>query len=122
MTFMPTTPPQPKPSACSMTNERRTPLPAEQSQEHEQALASDMPNIYRETGESNLEMTRLVQVRHSTIKKVLVGMTVFFAVLAAVSWAGVLFFSPGRTVGFGGEGVAVNIEGPSEVKSGELVT
>lgn len=105
-----------------MPDDRRTPLTAEQAQEHEQALASDLQNIYRETGESNLDMTRLVQVRHSTIKKVLVGMTVFFAVLAAVSWAGVLFFSPGRTVGFGGEGVAVNIEGPSEVKSGELVT
>lgn len=67
------------------------------------------------------DMSRLEQVRHSALKKALVGMMAFFAVLATVAWAGVFFFSPGSGK-FSGEGVALAIEGPAEVKSGELVT
>lgn len=102
-----------------MPDDRRT--PKDDAAAHAAELESDLTNIYKETGDSNLDMTKLTQARHSTVKKFLVGMTVFFAVLAAVSWAGVFFFSPGRGA-FGGEGVSVDIEGPTELKSGELVS
>ncbi len=84
-------------------------------------MEADLHSIYDETGVAKPDMTRLVQVRHSALKKFLVGLTVFFAVLATVSWAGVFFFSPSATK-FGGESVSVDIEGPGEIKSGEMVT
>src|SRR5688572_26144194 len=88
---------------------------------HAQEMETELHTIYDETGPAKSDMTRLVQVRHSTLKKILVGLMAFFAILATIAWAGVFFFSPGSGK-FSGEGVELAIEGPSEVKSGELVT
>lgn len=89
----------------------------------EKELESELHSIYGETekGATKPDMTKLEQARHSTAKKILVGLMVFFAVLAAIAWAGVFFFS-GADSKFSGEGVTLDIEGPAEVKSGELAT
>ncbi|MEY4745220.1 MAG: hypothetical protein RL272_1165 [Candidatus Parcubacteria bacterium] len=88
---------------------------------HEQDLENELHSIYDETGAAKPDMTKLEQARHSTAKKILIGLMVFFAVLAAIAWAGVFFFSGGAGK-FSGEGVTLDIEGPGEVKSGELTT
>jgi uncharacterized repeat protein (TIGR01451 family) len=82
------------------------------------ALGSELGRIYDAPEE---DMSRLQQARHSTMKKVLIGLTVFFAALAAVSWAGFFFFSPAKDA-FTGDRVAVEIEGADELKSGEMVS
>jgi hypothetical protein len=88
---------------------------------HDRQLETDLHRIYDEHGAAAPDMTRLDIVHHSTVKKILVVMTVFFAMLAAISWAGVLFFSPGAG-SFSGNDVKVDIGGPTEVKSGDPVT
>jgi len=100
-----------------------TPAPAEVAQvAHEKELESELHSIYDETGTaSKPDMSRLEQARHSTLRKILIGLMVFFAVLAAISWAGVFFFTGGEGK-FSGDGVELKIEGPTEVKSGELAT
>ncbi len=114
----PRTPPK-KNQPSGLPDDRRIPQP--DNAEHEREVEAELHSIYDSTDEAKPDMTRLVQVRHSAFKKFLVGLTVFFAVLAAVSWAGVFFFSPAATK-FGGEGVTVDVEGPGEVKSGDTVT
>lgn len=105
------------------TEKKNPPAPApETPQQHKQALERELHSIYDDqTGAPKRDMTRLDQARHSTAKRLLVGLSVFFAALAAVSWAGFFFFSPAGEK-FKGEGVELSIEGPGEVKSGALVT
>ncbi len=88
---------------------------------HEKELESELHSIYDETGAAKPDMSKLEQARHSTAKKILVGLMVFFSVLASIAWAGVFFFSGGESK-FSGEGVTLDVEGPAEVKSGELAT
>lgn len=91
-------------------------------QQHEQQLEQELHSIYDDqTGTPKRDMTRLDQARHSTAKRLLIGLSVFFAALAAVSWAGFFFFSPAGDK-FDGEGVELSIDGTGEVKSGALVT
>lgn len=87
----------------------------------EKDLGRELGSIYSEQGLAPLDMSKLEQARHSTAKKLLIGLIVFFGVLAAVSWAGFFFFS-GSDQKFSGEGVALDVEAPAEVKSGELTT
>jgi hypothetical protein len=84
-------------------------------------LGKELGTIYSEQGLGPLDMSRLEKTSHSTLKKVLVGMIAFFGVLAAVSWAGFFFFSPDREK-FSGDGVTLDVEGPGEVRSGEVTT
>ena len=85
------------------------------------AIEKELHDIYSELGDEGRDMTTLEQAPNSTAKKILVGLTVFFAVLAAISWTGFFVFSPGRDK-FSGEAVALEIDGPAEPKSGEMVT
>ncbi|MEY4723547.1 MAG: hypothetical protein RLZZ324_1060, partial [Candidatus Parcubacteria bacterium] len=89
---------------------------------YEQDLDKGLHGIYdAERDAPKEDMSRLEQADHSTAKRVLVGMMAFFAMLAAVSWAGFFFFAPGKAR-FEGDKVKVDIEGPAQVKSGDLVT
>jgi len=120
----PSTPPTPPPPSLPPEIAQVPPPNPEDAAvaEHKKELDSELQSIYDQEGSSaKPDMTRLDQARHSTIRKVLIGLMVFFAVLAAVSWAGVFFFT-GAGAKFSGEGVKLEIEGPTEVKSGELVT
>ncbi len=67
------------------------------------------------------DMSRLERTRQPVFRRVLFGLLAFFAVLAAVSWAGFFFFSPTDRK-FSGEGVTVTAEGPAEIRSGEQVS
>ena len=53
-------------------------------------------------------------------RRLLIGLVVFFGFLALVSWAGFFLFSPISNK-FTGEGVKVEIEGPPQINSGELI-
>lgn len=83
-------------------------------------LERELTTIY-EPGNEKRDMTKLEIAKSSLAKKIMVGLIIFFAALAAVSWAGFFFFSPAGDK-FSGEGVALAIEGPAEPKGGELVT
>lgn len=111
----PPAPPTPVPPPAAV------PAGAADHAAHEKELESELHSIYDETGAAKPDMTKLEQARHSTAKKILVGLMVFFSVLASIAWAGVFFFSGGESK-FSGEGVTLDVEGPAEVKSGELAT
>lgn len=97
--------------------------PVRSAATHEEELDQELHGIYDDAadGDAKRDMSRLEQADHSLLKRVLVGITVFFSVLAVISWAGFFLFSPGRER-FVGERVTVTIDGPTEVKSGELVS
>lgn len=122
-TIPPTPPAPPEPPVAAVPD--LPPKPPSREEVVAKAFAdeveTDLHTIYDQTGPAKPDMTRLVQVRHSTLKKALVGLMAFFAILATIAWAGVFFFSPGSGK-FSGEGVELVVEGPAEVKSGELVT
>jgi hypothetical protein len=86
----------------------------------EAELAEELGTIYA-TEDLKPDMSRLTQTDHSLMKRLLIGLVVFFAFLSAVSWAGFFFFSPADRK-FSGDGVSVEITGPATPKSGELVT
>ena len=86
----------------------------------ENEIAAELASIYKDAPLKGADMGRLEKVSHSTFRSALVGLTVFFGVLAIASWAGFFLFSPSRG-GFRGDQVALEIQGPTEVKSGELV-
>ncbi len=86
----------------------------------QQEIDQEIGAIYGDTSAKG-EMNRLEQARHSTIKKVMVGLLVFFAALSIISWAGFFLFSPSDRK-FSGEGVSLTTEGPEEVKSGEVTS
>lgn len=116
MTPIKKTPSSPKPAVPA------APPTAAKASTHAQEVDDELRLIYDpQTDAAKTDMTRLEQVSHSLAKNILVGLMVFFAVLAAISWAGFFFFSPAKDK-FKGENVNVTIEGPVEVKSGELVT
>lgn len=83
-------------------------------------LDAELRDMYGDEDLSGVDMTVLEQSGTSLFTKVLITLVVFFGMLAAVSWAGFFFFSP-STDRFSGEGVTVAVEGPREVKGGELV-
>lgn len=88
----------------------------------EEELEEELSEIYSVSDDEPIDrdMTRLERARGTTMRKLLVGMIVFFGALAAVAWAGFFFFSPMNDK-FTGEDVLVTIEGPGEVTSGEEV-
>lgn len=63
------------------------------------------------------DLRKIEVAREHRIRKVLVVLVIFFAALAATSWAG--FFIFGRQ--YLGEGVGVEIEAPNEVVAGEEI-
>lgn len=87
----------------------------------ETKLTEELSNIYGSDEARIEDMTRLEKANKPLIRKILVGMIVFFAFLAAISWAGFFLFSPTDDK-FSGEGVELTIEGPKEIKSGEHVS
>ncbi len=119
------------PPAEPPKNDPRPPAPAEppsgrpDPDQIPPAVADEMSrglrSIYDTPGQEQRDMTKLDQARGSLAKKILIGSVIFFAFLAAVSWAGFFFFSPSDEK-FSGEGVEVAIDGPAQLKSGDLVT
>lgn len=87
--------------------------------QEQETLEQELHSIY---GDEVVEdMTRLEKARNPFIRKMLVGLIVFFAFLAAVSWAGFFLFSSSERK-FSGEGVELSIEGPKEIMSGVPVS
>jgi hypothetical protein len=89
--------------------------------EREEGLTQELRSIYGEEKPGEVDMTRLERMTTSLGKKILIALVVFFAFLAAVSWAGFFFFSPDGGA-FSGDKVRLTVDGPREVKGGERVT
>jgi hypothetical protein len=78
---------------------------------------SDLERIYVDDG-TLPDMTKLERKKRSP-RAVLLGLILFFAILAGVAWIGFFVFQPYAR--FEGKGVELAIEGPKEVKAGEAV-
>lgn len=83
-------------------------------------VEKEIETIYQEEGDER-DMTRLVQTKRSTLRRVLAGAVVFFALLTVVSWAGFLFFS-GSQNKFSGDKVELLIEGDAGITGGSVET
>jgi len=85
-------------------------------------IEQELSTIYLEDEEgSEPDMTKLEQTKHSTFRKVVVGLIIFLTVVTAVSAVGYFYFGP-KGDGFTGEQVTLAIDGPEETKSGEKVS
>ncbi|MFH2062795.1 MAG: hypothetical protein ABIJ46_01415 [bacterium] len=82
-------------------------------------IEKELTDIYFDAGsDDDPDMSRLERVRHSTPKKILIGLLIFTAVVASVAWIGLLMF--GRTgPGFTGEQVILSIDAPDQIESGQ---
>lgn len=88
----------------------------------EDELNEELSVIYGEDeDEADPDMSHLERAPRLTARKIIFGLVVFFAALAAISWIGFFVFSP-QDDKFSGEKVSLTIDGPTAVKSGELVT
>ena len=107
------------PDAVFEHHELEMPVAATKDDELEEELAT----IYGEKKDEGAEadLSRLERAPRSTARKVIFGLIVFFAALAAISWVGFFYFSP-RDDKFSGDRVSLVIDGPTAIKSGELVT
>lgn len=77
-----------------------------------------LEEIYEPDGESQ-DLSKIEPVKRKP-QTIIIGLLIFFAILAAVSWAGFFIFKPyGR---FEGDGVALKIQGPDFPKAGEMAT
>lgn len=99
---------------------KKNPLPETEPDypTHEVAaeLEAGLETIYRDSNLS--EMERLDQAHHSTAKKLLVGLTIFFGLLTVISWLGFFFFSTKKPV-TAGQQVEVSVTGSDTPKGGE---
>ncbi len=76
-------------------------------------IRGDLENIYADADVSELD--KLEQIHHSPFRRFLIGLSIFLAILTAISWLGFFLFSP-QQAGFAGDQVEVSIEGTDEPK------
>ncbi|MBI4132996.1 hypothetical protein HY478_00110 [Candidatus Uhrbacteria bacterium] len=90
---------------------------AQKQKRHARKTLTTLKNIYEEEGEVP-DLTRLERRRRNP-RVILIGLIIFFAVLALAAWAGFFIFKPyGR---FEGKGAELAIRGPDEPKAGDPV-
>lgn len=82
-------------------------------------IGKELMEIYKEEDGEMPDMSKIYRRKRSKVKVILVGLVVFFAFLAALSWAGFFFFNQNKS--FTGERVDLEIETPSSAASGETV-
>lgn len=83
------------------------------------AIEQELIEIYKDQNGEMPDMTKIDHKKRSRAKTVLVGLVVFFAFLAVLSWAGFFFF--GQQKGFSGEKVNLEISGPQTAAGGEQI-
>lgn len=88
-----------------------------QKKKKEEKPVDVLRSIYEEGGKMP-DLTRLERRRRSP-RAILVGLIAFFAVLAAVAWAGFFIFKPYAR--FEGKALELTVSGPTPVKAGEVV-
>ncbi len=89
---------------------------------NEDELSEELSAIYGKVdGGGQPDMSHLDRAPKLTARKVIFGLLVFFATLSAVTWIGFFIFAP-RDDSFTGEKVTLTIDGPTAIKSGEVVT
>lgn len=82
---------------------------------HREEMEKELKEIYSENGE--MPDLKIFQTKHDRkVKTFLVGMAVFFALLAVSAWAGFFILKPYER--FGGKSVKFEIEGPRQAVSG----
>lgn len=84
--------------------------------ERDGEIEKELKEIYLEDGE--MPDFKNFEIRHERkVKTFLVGLVVFFALLAVSAWAGFFILKPYER--FGGKGVQFDIRGPTQVISGK---
>lgn len=82
-------------------------------------IEKELINIYKDVDGKIPDMSKIEHKKRSKTKLVLIGLVIFFAFLAGLSWLGFFIFKPGK---FSGEGVKLEITSPKEAAGGEEVT
>jgi hypothetical protein len=80
-------------------------------------MEKELAEIYKEEDGEMPDMSKIYRKKRSWVKIFLIGSVVFFAFLAALSWAGFFFF--GKERGFTGEKVGLEISAPASAAGGE---
>jgi hypothetical protein len=85
-------------------------------------LDEELSVIYgeEEDGEEP-DMSHLDKAPKLTVRKLVLGLLVFFAALSAVTWIGFFIFTP-RDDAFSGDKVSLTVQGPININSGEMVS
>ena len=86
---------------------------------HEDEVERELQSIYNDPERTEEDLTTFSRTSMSPKKKILIGLIVFLAIIAAISWAGFFFFSSDKAK-FSGEEVMLAIDGPEQIKSGAL--
>jgi len=92
---------------------------ARNSRSRKKEIEKGLREIYENGGETP-NFNELERGNGGRARKTLVGVTVFFALLAAVAWTGFFVFKP--YLRSGGSAVKLEVAGPDEAKSGAPIT
>ncbi len=83
----------------------------------EMVLEQEVRSLYSDENGALPDLTHLERVRSHRVRNVLIGLTVFFGLLATVAWAGFFVFQPYGKVS--AQDVTLSFEVPDNAKSGE---
>lgn len=88
-----------------------------EKRQDKKTIERELLEIYKEEDGEMPDMSKIYRKKRSWVKIFLIGSVVFFAFLAALSWAGFFFF--GKERGFTGEKVRLEITAPATAAGGE---
>lgn len=89
------------------------------SSKEKKTIEKELIEIYKEQNGEMPDMTKIYHKKRSRTKTILIGLTVFFAFIAVLSWAGFFFFSQGQS--FSGEKISLEITAPQTAAGGEQI-
>lgn len=104
---------EPEPVAKKGKGKQRVPTP------REMVLEQEVRSLYSDESGALPDLTHLERVRSHRLRNILIGLTVFFGLLATVAWTGFFVFQPYGKVP--AQDVALSLVVPENVKSGEEV-
>jgi len=82
-------------------------------------IEKELLEIYKDQNGEIPDMSKIYHKKKSRAKRTLIGLAIFFAFLAALSWAGFFFFGQGRN--FSGDKVTLEIITPATAAGGDMV-
>jgi hypothetical protein len=106
-------------SVIKPQGELREGLPKKEKRSSKKEMEKELREIYKEEDGEMPDMSKIYRRKRSRAKMILGGLVIFFAFLAALSWAGFFFFGKGRS--FTGEKVGLEISAPASLAGGETM-
>lgn len=89
------------------------------SKKEKKDITEELTNIYKDADGKIPDMSKIEHKKRSRAKMILIGLVIFFAFLAGLSWLGFFIFVPQK---FSGQGVKLEITAPREIAGGEEIS